>query len=289
MRVLITGATGFIGRHLVPLLAERGHAVFAVVRSTAAAAGAQAIAADLERPLATARWPAVDAVVHLAQSARYNQFPAGAGSVFALAALATQGLLEYALRVGARRFIYASTGGLYAPAGRPLRETDPLDIGATPLSHYLACKRAGELLVAAYARAMATTTLRIFFCYGPGQPDAMLIPRLVRSVRDGRPITLAGESGLRINPVFVDDAAWLVARLLESSGPEVVNLAGPGVVSLREIGEALGRLLGRRPVFESDAGAPAPSLVADISRLEATGRPRVHPADGLARLVQSLS
>lgn len=289
MRVLVTGATGFLGSHLVKELVSR-HQVYAAVRDDRAPAGTHPIPANLELPLATMEWPATDAVVHIAQSPHYRSFPDGAAGVFAVAALATQGLLDYAVRVGAKRFIFASTGGLYAPSRLPLREDDPLEIGETALSHYFASKRAGELVAAAYGQALDVTVLRIFFCYGPGQAAEMLMPRLAHIVRDARPIRLAGQEGLRFNPVFVDDAAASVARLAEGGGPAVVNIAGPTVISLREVGETLGRVLGKAPIFENEGSSASPSMVADIARLTAAvGRPLVEPEEGLARLAQSLS
>lgn len=289
MRILVTGATGFLGSHVVKRLVAR-HEVYAVVRGNVVPPDTVPIQANFELPLATADWPVTDAVMHLAQSPHYRSFPDGAASVFAVGALATQGLLEYAVRVGAKRFIFASTGGLYAPSNRPLREDDPLDIGETPLAHYLASKRAGELIASAYGRSLDVTVLRIFFCYGPGQSAGMLMPRLAQSVRDGRSIRLTGEHGLRINPIFIDDAAALVAKLAESTGPDIVNVAGPAAISLKAMGETLGGILGRPPTFEYDGGSKSPSLVADIGRLEAVvGRPLVGPEEGLARLVQSLS
>jgi nucleoside-diphosphate-sugar epimerase len=289
MRVLLTGATGFLGCRLAEFLASR-HEVHALVRGNVVPPNTHPVRADLELPLATSDWPKTDAVVHLAQSQGYRCFPEGAAAVFSVAGHSTQGLLDYAVRVGARRFILASTGGLYARSGRPLREGDPLDIGRTPLVHYLASKWTGELLAAAYSRLLDVTVLRIFFCYGPGQHREMLMPRLVCSVRDGLPIKLAGKDGLRINPIFVDDAAALVARLVECNGPPVVNIAGPREISLRAVCEIAGRVLGKDPIFESDGTIESPSLLADISRLQAeVSSPLVEPQEGLARLVRSLS
>jgi nucleoside-diphosphate-sugar epimerase len=288
MRILITGSTGFLGSHVAQRLAAE-HEVFATTRGKPVPGGTKPIEADFDHAVSTAAWPTVDAIVHLAQSRQHGNFPDGAQTVFAVASLATQTLLDYATRVDARRFIFASTGGLYAPTDRPVRENSVVDIGSGRLAHYFASKRSGELLVAAYAPLLATTTLRIFFCYGPGQRENVLMPRLARSVRDGFPIKLAGDGGLRINPIFVDDAADAVVRLVEREGPDVVNLAGPDVISLEEIGKILGSVLGRQPVFETDATASASWLVADIGLLEVVvGRPRIAPADGLARLAASL-
>ena len=288
MRILLTGATGFLGSRLAPLLAAR-HEVFATTRGRPVGDGVISLPVDLCSPSHAAAWPVVDAIVHLAQSPSYATFPSGADDVFALAATATQALLDHAVRTGARRFVYASTGGLYAPSLRPLRESDPIEIAPGPLAHYFACKRAGELLLAAYAGRLHVTALRPFFCYGPGQSERMLMPRLARAILAGRAVTLQGQHGLSLNPIFVDDAATAVAELIERGTAEIVNVAGPHVVTLEDIGHLLGRGLRTPPVFQRDLAVASPSLVADLACLHAQATPpATTPAVGLARLAASL-
>ena len=67
----------------------------------------------------------------------------------------------------------------------------------------------------AYQGEFVVVILRFFFVYGPGQSNEMLIPRLVKSVREGQPIALDGLDGLRINPVYVEDA---VRAVVSASG-----------------------------------------------------------------------
>lgn len=288
MRVLVTGATGFVGRHVAAALAN-DHQVYGISRGGAVAAGVTSIVGDLALPLNTLDWPVVDAVVHLAQSSYYASFPTGAADVFAIATGATQALLEYAVRIKARRFVFASTGGLYAPSGRAIREEDPTEVAPGPIAHYLACKRAGEIIAVAYAHLISVSTPRIFFCYGPGQAASMLIARLARSVFEGRSIRLQGADGLRLNPIFVTDAAVVIGGLVTSDASGIFNLAGPRVITLREIAEILGQELGRTPVFDvATDGSPA-SLVADISRLvQMFGPPPTDPREGLASVAASL-
>ncbi len=289
MRVLVTGATGFLGSRVARLLAGR-HEVFATTRGKPVGDGLVPLVADLSQPLRAQAWPRVDAIVHLAQASNYSEFPSGANDVFAVAATATQMLLDYAIRTEAKRFVYASTGGLYAPSSRPLTETDPVEIAPGPLAHYFACKRAGELLLASYAGVLDVTSMRIFFCYGPGQSEHMLIPRLTRSILAGRAFPLQGERGLRLNPIFVDDAAAIVTRLVERSAPETVNMAGSHVVTLEDIGRLLGRSLGKQPIFQRDPDVAAPSMVADLTRLSSLATlPPTTPDDGLARVAASLA
>jgi nucleoside-diphosphate-sugar epimerase len=93
----------------------------------------------------------------------------------------------------------------------------------------------------------------------------MLIPRLFRTVAGGGTISLAGEDGIRINPVQVEDAAVACANILNlDCGSYVFNIGGSEVVSIREIGNMMGNILGKEPLF-SVAEAKADDLVGDIS------------------------
>ena len=191
MRVLVTGASGLVGSHARAALGAEGHHVVAVGRG-----------GDVECDLAR-EVPAVesvgelDTVVHLAQSARYKEFPEGVEDVVAVNVAATAGLLDLARRAGARRFVLASTGGVYAPSAGPLHESDPVSAaGFYPVS-----KRAAELLARAYDDLLEVVVLRPFFVYGPGQRAGMLVRAMAERVRGGEEIVLQGERGMVFNPV----------------------------------------------------------------------------------------
>jgi nucleoside-diphosphate-sugar epimerase len=137
-----------------------------------------------------------------------------------------------------------------------MHESDTLAVDS-PLGFYLGTKLCTEVLVQNYRHFFkAAVILRPFFIYGPGQRKDMLIPRLIESVRSGRPIELQGPEGLRLNPVFVEDAVIAFARALHVEGAHVMNVAGPDVLTLREIGESIAALLGTEAKFVRREGTP---------------------------------
>jgi nucleoside-diphosphate-sugar epimerase len=274
---LVTGAAGLLGRATVDALADEGVDVHALVRS-----GEQAFRddvvfheADLANPLSDASLPArVDAVFHLAQAREFRDFPGSAPSVFSINVASTAFLLDYAFRIGATNFVYASSGGVYrGRPGGPLAEDEPVQ-SPEDLGYYLATKLSCESLVASYSGRFATAALRYFFIYGPRQERSMLIPRLYDRVRLGEPLALQGEDGMRINPVHVSDAAAATVAASRLEGSTTVNIAGPQTLSLREIGELFGRDLDREPVFEQGEGT-ASDLIASTAKMAELLRPPV--------------
>lgn len=282
MAIVVSGATGFLGSALLPLLAPRGEVV-ALHRPGAeppALAGVRWLAADLAGPLGDALPERAEAVLHLAQSRRYREFPEGVGDVYAVNVGATVALLDYARRAGATTFTYASSGAVYAPGPEAVRETDL----PAPGNFYAASKLAGELATEQFRGLLRGHILRFFFIYGPGQRN-MFIPGLLGRLRERQEVTLAGPDGIHVNPVFVDDAAAAVAATLEAPESTTLNIAGPDVVSVRDIAELGGRLLGRAPTFATTG--PQPDLVAAIDRMSATvGAPAVGFEEGLRRTAE---
>jgi len=284
MTVVVTGGTGFLGAAVIELLGARGDEVVALVRPGAAPAdspGVRWVEQDLAAPLGAALPERADAVVHLAQSRRYREFPEGVLDVQAVNVTMTVELLDYARRAGAQTFVYASSGAIYASGPEPVRETDM----PRPGNFYAASKLAGELAVEPFRALLRAHILRFFFIYGPGQRN-MFIPGVLGRIRDGGDVTLAGDDGIRVNPVYVGDAARAVSATLELAEPATLNIAGPDVVSLRQIAQTGGRLLGREPSFVNTD--PQPDLVASIDRMRAAvGAPEVGFDEGLRRTVEA--
>lgn len=279
----MTGAAGFVGRHLCAALAGDGHEVVACHRPGATPApmsGVTWTAVDLSDPRSVLPGAdAVDAIVHLAQSRHYREFPQQAAEIFEVNTAATLRLIEYGRARGASRFVHASTANVYEPARRPLDEDAPL--GAS--TFYAASKRAAELLVESYRDLLGTVVLRFFTIYGPGQ-QGMLIPNLIARVRGREPITVQGRGGLPVSPLFVADAvAAIQAAVLDPAraGFEIFNVGGAEMLTIKDIGEQIGRALASPVRFEQVDGSDPSGWWSDSSRIAT--RWGVAPAIGFAR------
>jgi nucleoside-diphosphate-sugar epimerase len=277
-RILITGGTGLLGSQVVAALRNEFE-LHALGRR--AIEGAHHIAADLAAGIDAGALPRrIDAVIHLAQSRWFRDFPTASLDIARVNCFAAVELADYAVRAGASHFIYASTGGVYAPAPTPRAETAAL-LDEEQMGFYPATKRAAERLLWPFSAQLQLVVLRPFFIYGPGQDRSMLIPRLVDSVQAGQPIFLAGQDGIRINPIHVADASAAVRASIDLSVSQLINLAGPETLTIRKIAEEIGAHVGREPVFTIDAAASPGDLVGDCERmarllLEPTKRLRDH-------------
>jgi UDP-glucose 4-epimerase len=278
---LVTGATGFVGQALLPRLAERDEVVALGRRAPDATEGVHWAPQDLTQPLDESALPErVDTVIHLAQSERYRDFPNGAVDMMEVNVASTVRLLDYCRRAGGTSFVLASTGAIYAAGRQPVSEDD----APRPDNFYAASKLAAEQVAAPYRALLRVQIVRPFFVYGPGQQAGRFIPGLLARVRAGKPVRLAGTDGVRLNPIYIDDAVEVLLGALELESSEILNMAGPSVHSIREIAELIGAEVGADPTF--DLTEPADDLVASIERLtEELGSPTVAMREGLERTV----
>jgi UDP-glucose 4-epimerase len=268
MRILLTGASGFLGQAALRSWSGKGHEVFVVGRRPVAG-GAGQILWDMTGPPPSGAFPRdMDAVVHMAQARRYHQFPDDCAEMFNVNVAAVQHLLDMAATSGVKRFSLISSGNVYQPYKR-LDEAAPL----SPPGYLGASKLAGEQLARAYDQAFDLTILRLFQPYGPGQ-TGRLIPELVRRVREGVPISVTADGeGLRVAPTYVDDINAVVLDALSEGWRGAYNVAAPGVVSVRRMGEIIGQVLGITPQFavqdgEAQSIAPPLDALASLTSLD---------------------
>jgi UDP-glucose 4-epimerase len=282
MRVLLTGASGFVGGYLATALVAAGHDVYALIREPGAYDAPEGVTpaeADLEQ-LDPDALPEVDAVAHFAQA--NVRFPDEAGTLYAVNTASTLGLLEHARTCGAQRFLYASSASVYGFGDRPFTEADPVSAH----DFYSTTKINSELLVGTYGRFLGTSVFRLVAPYGPGQKGRM-IPGVIARVREGRPVTLNGGGRPRMNPIYVEDAVRAAVAALELEGNHVVNVAGEEVVGIDRIAELAGEALGREAVFEPGDADARGDVVADTTRFnQLFDLPdRVGMAEGIRHMV----
>ncbi|MGV3628269.1 MAG: NAD-dependent epimerase/dehydratase family protein [Betaproteobacteria bacterium] len=265
--VLLTGATGLLG-HYVATLAPSHWRLISIGRNPPAriAPNIEHLSINLASPAFIDLLPShVDTVIHLAQSRRFREFPQGAADVFAINTMSTAWLLDYAVKSGCQEFIYASTGSVYRPSTLLTESSSTLNFDETQL--YPASKLAAEAILGAYSKSLRVALMRIFFMYGPGQHESMLIPRLIRLIRQGKPISLSGPDGFHFNPLYAEDAASLVWSIIDSDFSGLLNVAGPEELNLREVCKLIGDEIGSTPIFEKASGIPTDFRV-DLTKLE---------------------
>lgn len=264
MHVLLTGAGGFLASYLLPIL-TRDHQVTAVVRrETAPLAGERQVVLDLAAPLSRGALPArVDAVMHLAQSPRYREFPEGGLDLFEVNVGSTARLLDYARCAGASHFVLASSGAVYEPFDGPLAEDRPV----APRSFYATTKVMAEGLLDAYRDSFRVCALRPFFPYGPGQRDR-LVPEMIARIAGGEPVTLNGGSeGPRIALTAAADTTAIMARALDDGWQGVVNVASGEGITIRRLAELIGEELHRKVHFQGQPDAGVVDMIPDLERL----------------------
>lgn len=282
--VLVTGAAGFVGAHVVRALLRRGLDVVALVRDTEACPRLRDVrervclaAADLEVPERVARvldalGPA--AIVHPAWYVHPGDYLSSPRNVPAL--LAAASLFEQAAARGARVVAVGSCLE-YAPTARPMREDDP----TLPASLYAACKLAAGVVGRALAatRGLRFTWARLFHVHGPGEAPERLLPAVARALRAGQPFELSPGDQVR-DHLHVEDAAEALAHLACSDATGVVNVCSGRPLSLRELLTTLGEELGRTELLRFGARPPvAPDarfLCGDPARLRGLGFTPAH-------------
>jgi len=251
-KILITGVTGLLGFELAQKLSEN-YQVFKLVKTFNKDLGENQIIHNFLNELDISILPKkLDYIFHLAQFRDFKNFPQNSSEILKVNTLSTLSLINYGMGCGVKKFIYTSTGGLYKELDSPINENDLIK-KHSELDFYCASKLSSELLISSYSKFMDVQILRPFFIFGPRQSDQMLIPRLIRNVNLGNTIYLSGEKGIQINPIFVEDAAAILATLLGIPGSKQINIAGNEIISISQLATNIGEIIGRKPNFSYQA------------------------------------
>ena len=292
-RILVTGAAGFIGSHLVERLLEAGASVVGVdnfdpfyspeeKRGNLAAASrhpafhlVQGDCADLPALEAALDGEAIDAIVHLAAKAGVRPSLADPLGYLRANVIATQAILELARRRGVGRILFGSSSSVYGNNAKvPFAEEDPVE---RPISPYAASKRAAELLCATHHHLYGTgiLALRFFTVYGPRQRPDLAIRKFATLMLRNEPIPLYGDGSTERDYTWVDDiiagVLAALARTREVPGEyEAINLGGHRTTSLARLVELLAAALGVEPTIERLPMQPGDVLRtwADVSKAE---------------------
>lgn len=262
MRIVISGAAGFIGSHLCDRLLGDGHSLVALDnfitgnrRNIAHLAGAGARfefrECDITGPCAatSAVAGAVDAVINAASLASPKDYLAHPIETLDVGSLGTRRMLDLALEKGAR-FLLTSTSECYGdPAVHPQVESYWGNVNPVgPRSCYDESKRYAEALTMAYHRVhgLRTTIARIFNTYGPRMKldDGRVVPAFLDQALRGLPLTVFGDGSQTRSFCFVSDMVDGLCRLTTSDERYPVNLGNPQEMTILEFAERIRQLTG---------------------------------------------
>lgn len=241
--VLVTGGTGFIGRHLCRRLLAEGCRVRVLCRGAAAAGdldGAVEVAiGDVTSPASLpAAFAGADTVFHLASA--LGATPFGPQGFFAVNAEGTRHVLDAARAAGARRVVHCSSVGVLGNIqGPPAAEDAPL----RPEDDYERSKARGEEFARDQAGAgLPVVIARPGWAYGPGDTRTFKLMRAIATRR----FFFVGNGTTREHPVYIDDLTAGLARCrsAEAAPGEVVTIAGDEIVTIEDLCGRIARAIG---------------------------------------------
>jgi len=308
LRVLVTGAAGFIGSHVCEALVARGDEVVGVdnfdpfyardvkegnLAALRRAAGFRLIEADVTRdPLPC---DGMAAVVHLAARPGVRPSLEDPGAYAAANVTGTARVLDAARRAGVRRVVFGSSSSVYGESTlAPFAEEAP---AIEPISPYAATKRAGELLAHAFAHlyALRIACLRFFTVYGPRQRPDLAVHRFTDAIARGQPVRVHGDGSSERDYTYISDAVAGALGAVDWTGRTgsactAFNIGGGERVRLDRLIELIGRALGREPRIERHAMQPGDVRLTAADRRRAERelayRPRVGVEDGIRQFVR---
>lgn len=311
MRVLVTGAAGFIGSHLSERLLAAGHSVWGLdnfdpyydeglkrrnLETALADPRMHFVEGDIrDEVLLTGLFETVpfDLVVHLAARPGVRPSIAEPDLCYDVNVTGTLRLLEIMRRRHVSRLVFASSSSVYGEdAVAPFSEDEAAD---RPVSPYAASKRSGELLCHTWHELWGTSVhcLRFFTVYGPRQRPDLAINKFIRLLGDRQSIPMFGDGSTSRDYTHIDDIVEGICRSigvlrdLPSTEPDyrVLNLGHGRGIGLRELIDTLADVLGVKVKISREPDQPGDVSVtlADTRRArEVLGyEPRVEFVDGI--------
>jgi len=302
----VTGGAGFIGSNIVRALLVRGDAVRVLDNfSTGSRTNLAGLEEDVELVEGDLRsYERVHAAVRGAEIVLHQgalpSVPRSVQDPLTTTAVNIEGTLNVLLAArdeSVRRIVNASSSSVYGNAGAlPKVEAQSPD----PISPYAVAKLAAERFCTSFSRVyeMEIVSLRYFNVFGPRQDPASqyaaVVPRFIRAIAAGEPVTIYGDGEQSRDFTYVDNvvAANLLAAEAAGVHGEIVNVATGGSITVNALADAVGALLGRtaEKVYEPAREADVRASWADLDEAKRVlgYEPQVTFQDGLRRTADHL-
>jgi UDP-glucuronate 4-epimerase len=285
--ILVTGAAGFIGSHLVSTMLERGWRVTGVDNFDpfySPAVKRSNIQRHLQHPayrlvrvdirnaqaLRARVSGTYDAIVHLAAKAGVRPSIEDPVAYTETNVRGTQNMLELARQCGVRQFVFASSSSVYGVNPRvPWSENDAVLL---PISPYASTKVSGELMGYTYSHlyGIRFIALRFFTVYGPAQRPDLAIHKFARLIRQRKPIPVFGDGSTSRDYTYVEDTVAGIVAAVEYSRTqyEVINLGNERTVPLTEVITTIEELLGVHAelAWQPEQPGDVPRTWADVTK-----------------------
>jgi nucleoside-diphosphate-sugar epimerase len=301
---LVTGAAGFIGSRVSEMLVEQGHAVTGVdnlndaydvrmkeyrLRILQALPGFTFQKLDISERSSVEKLPAFDAVINLAARAGVRDSIEDPWAFMETNLIGTLNLLELARLRGIKKFIQASTAGIYG--ANPFLPTPETAESDHPLQPYAVSKKSAEVLCHAYhfMHDLDITIFRYFTVYGPaGRPD-MVMFRFTKWIFEGQAVHLFGTGEQSRGFTYLDDIARGTLLGLQPMGFEIINLGGHEAITINRMIAILEELIGKKAQLQNHPAHRADILAnwADIKKAKRLlgWEPKVDLIEGMKHLV----
>jgi UDP-glucuronate 4-epimerase len=310
MKVLITGAAGFIGSHLSERLLDDGLVVVGLdnfddfydprikrqnIKDCLKNKNFQLVEADIRDSAAMdkAVGSGVEIIIHLAARAGVRPSIEKPLLYADVNINGTMVLLEAAKKHKVNKFIFGSSSSIYGNNKKvPFSENDCVDF---PISPYAATKKAGELICHTYHRlyGICITPLRFFTVYGPRQRPDLAIHKFAKLIEQGKPIPVYGDGSMMRDFTYIDDIIdGTVAAMNKCTGFSIYNLGESRPISVNHLITEIEKALGKKAVKEYLPPQPGDvqRTYADITKAakDLAYNPKTDLRTGLAKFVQWL-
>jgi nucleoside-diphosphate-sugar epimerase len=269
MRIVVTGAAGFVGSHVCDQLLAAGHAVVGIdafidyysreqkernLEAARADGGFTLHELDLRTAELADRFDGVDAVIHEAALPGLPRSWVDVETYTSCNLVGTQRVLEACRVAGVPRVLHISTSSVYGS-----NAVGDERMPTRPVSPYGVTKLAAEHLVLAYAATFGldVSILRYFSIYGPRQRPDMAYHLFIDAMLDGRPITVFGDGSQSRSNTFVRDCArGTVLALQGARSGEIYNIGGGEIITLASAITTIAELIGIEPDIRYDTARP---------------------------------